>query len=147
MTEYTVAEESSIAVVLTGAELLGVSQASVFKKAAITDVILLPTQASATFAGTNTFNGAVTFNGFVNFTNSGFSTLVGVTKSAKVGFWGHAGTSQRAGGVQVTMTLSSFSGTTNTNLGFTSTAQASLLFGQVAEIRQTLVDMGVWKGS
>ncbi len=147
MTEYTVLEESSIAVVLTGAELLGISQAGVFKKAAITDVILMPLQSSLTYAGTNTFNGAVTFNGFVNFTNSGFSTLVATTKSGKVGFYGHTGTSQRSGGVQVSMTLSSFSGTTNTNLGFTSTAQASLLFGQVQEIQQTLLDMGVWKGS
>ncbi len=147
MTEYTVLEEISISVVLTGSELLGISQAGVFKKAAITDVILMPLQSSQTYAGTNTFNGAVTFNGLVDFTNSGFSTLVATTKSGKVGFYGHAGTSQRSGGVQVTMTLSSFSGTTNTNLGFTSTAQASLLFGQVQEIQQTLLDMGVWKGS
>ncbi len=147
MTEYTVLEESSIAVVLTGAELLGVSQGGIFKKAALLDWTILPVQASASYNGTNTFNGAATFNGFVNFTNSGFSTLVATTKSGKVGFYGHAGTSQRSGGVQVTMTLSSISGTGGGNLAFTSTAQASLFFGQVKEIQQTLLDMGVWKGS
>ena len=147
MTEYTVAEESSIAVAITGAELFGVSQASVFKKATAVDFVPVQTFISASFGGSNTFNGAATFNGFVGVTNSGFSTLVGTTRSGKVGFWGNAGTSQRTSGAQVTMTLSTFSAIGSATVGFTSTAQASLLWGQIAEIRQTLVDLGVWKGS
>lgn len=151
MTEYTVGEESSIAAAFTGAELLGVSQASVYKKAAVTDLMATAqngvTFASASFAGTNTFNGGATFLGNVLVSNSGFSTLIGVTKSARIGFWGNTGTSQRTSGAQVTMTLSSFSGAASYSVAFTSTAQISLLWGQVAEIRQTLVDLGVWKGS
>ena len=150
MTEYTLAEESSIAAAFSGAELLGVSQAGVYKKATVLDLMIagqVQTFASATFAGTNTFNGAANFNGAVVFSNSGFSTLVATTRSGKVGFWGKAGTSQRTNGAQVTMTLSTFSAAASYSVAFTSTAQASLLFGQVQEMRTTLVDLGVWKGS
>lgn len=150
MTEYTVTGETSIATIITGADLLGITQVSVYKKMTGADVstyVAGTTPSAATFSGSNTFNAGAVFSGLVNISNSGASVLIGVTKSAKLGFWGAAGTSQRTSGAQVTMTLSGFSGNTQGNLNFTSTAQISLLFGQVQEVQQTLLDMGVWKGS
>lgn len=150
MTEYTVTAETSIQTIVTGADLLGVSALGVYKKMAVTDVatyVAGTTPSAVAFSGSNTFNAGAVFSGLVNISNSGASTLIGTTLSSKVGFWGAAGTSQRTSGAQVSMTLSSFTGNTQGNICFTSTAQASLLWGQVAEIRQTLVDMGVWNGS
>lgn len=151
MTEYTLAGESSLPVALTGAELLGVTQAGAYKYAKLSDFLTYATSApavtSATFTGTATFQNGVNFDGQVNIIASGVSALIGTTTTMKVGFFGAAGTSQRTSGAQVSMTLSTFSVTGSATVGFTSTAQASLLWGQVAEIRQTLVDLGVWKGS
>ena len=150
MSEYTLNQETSVQVVMTAADLLGISQVGVYKKATTADLTTYvggTTPSAVTFTGSNTFNAGAVFSGVVNISNIGFSTLIGTTASSKVGFWGAAGTSQRTSGAQVTMTLSSFTGNTQGNICFTSTAQASLLWGQVAEIRQTLVDMGVWNGS
>ena len=152
MTEYTLAGEASLAVALTGAELMGVTQAGVYKFSKLSDwlsyVASAPTIGSSiTFTGTQTYLNGNVYAGQVNIVASGQSVLLGTTTTMKVGFYGAAGTSQRTAGTQVTMTLSSFTGVTQGNVGFTSTAQASLLFGQVQEIQQTLLDLGVWKGS
>ena len=150
MTEYTVTGETSIATVITGADLLGVTPLSVYKKMTGADVVTFvggTTPSAATFSGSNTFNAGAVFSGLVNISNIGFSTLLGTTLSSKVGFWGAAGTSQRTNGAQVTMTLSTFTGNTQGNVAFIANSAATALFAQVQEIQQTLLDMGVWKGS
>ena len=151
MTEYTLPAENSIAAVITGAELFGVLQSSAYKQAKLSDFLTYaesaPTVTSATFTGTNLFGEGANFAGLVNISNSGLSTLIGATLTSKVGFFGAAGTSQRTSGAQVTMTVSTFSAIGSGTVGFTSTTMASQLWAQIAEVRQTLVDLGVWKGS
>lgn len=151
MTEYTLAGETSLSAVITGAELLGVTQAGAYKYAKLSDFLTFaasaPTVTSATFTGTNTFQNGANFAGLVQINASGLSALFGTTTTMKVGLFGAAGTSQRTSGTQVTMTLSVFTVAGSATVGFTSTAQVSLLFGQVQEIQQTLLDLGVWKGS
>ena len=152
MTEYTLSGESSIAAVITGAELLGVTQAGVYKFAKLSDVLAYVGSGTSiggpvTYTGTATFQNGVVFAGPVAVVASGQSAPIGTTLSAKVGFFGVAGTSQRTSGAQVTMTFSVFTAIGSSTVGFNSTAQASLLFGQVQEMQQTLLDLGVWKGS
>ncbi len=152
MTEYTLPAENSILVALTGAEVIGVTQAGAYKFAKLSDVQNFAASAgqvggAVTFTGTQTFLNGVNFAGQVNIVASGNSVLLGTTLTMKVGFFGAAGTSQRTNAAQATLTLSTFTAATCGTVGFTSTAQASLLFGQVQEMQQTLLDLGVWKGS
>ncbi len=153
MTEYTLTAESSIPVAITGAEVMGVVQNNAYKQAKLSDFLAFASTANpvvngnVTFSGTATFNNGVNFASQVNIVASGQSVLLGTTLTMKVGFFGAAGTSQRTGAAQATLTLSTFTAATCGTVGFTSTAQASLLFGQIQEVQQTLLDLGVWKGS
>ena len=149
MTEYTVTAETSVAVAITAADLLGVTQVGVDKKMTGADIaaFLTVVPSAATWNGPATFNNGAVFSGQVNISNSGASTLIGTTLSSKVGFWGAAGTTQRTNAAQVTMTISGFTLNSVNGTFFTTTVGASQLWAQVAEIRQTLVDMGVWAGA
>ncbi len=152
MTEYTLPAESSIGAVITGAEVIGVVQAGLYRQAKLSDVANFVNSTgivggAVAFTGTTTFQNGVNFAGQVNIVASGQSVLLGTTLTMKVGFFGAAGTSQRTAAAQATLTLSSFTIIGSSTVGFTSTAQASLLFGQIQEMQQTLLDLGVWKGS
>ncbi len=149
MTEYSIAAETSLSVAITAADLLGVTQLGVYKKMTGADMaaFLTVTPSAETWGGTATFGNGAIFSGQVNISNIGASTIIGTTLSSKVGFWGKAGTTQRTNGAQVTMTISGFTLNSVNGTFFTTTVGASQLWAQVAEIRQTLVDMGVWNGS
>ncbi len=151
MTEYSIAAETSLPVAITAADLLGITALGVYKKAAAVDIQTYLTavkpSGEVTWNGVATFNQGAIFSGQVNISNIGASTLIGTTASSKVGMWGQAGTSQRTNGAQVTMTISGFTLNTNAGVAFQNTTAFSQLWAQVAEIRQTLVDMGVWNGS
>ncbi len=149
MTEYSIAAETSLSVAITAADLLGVTQLGVYKKMTGTDLatFLTVVPSAETWNGTATFGNGAIFSGQVNISNIGASTIIGTTLSSKVGFWGKAGTTHRTNGAQVTMTISGFTLNSVNGTFFTTTVGASQLWAQVAEIRQTLVDMGVWNGS
>ncbi len=149
MSEYSIAAETSTTTGMASADLFGLTTLGVYKKATGADLatFLTVVPSAATWNGAATFNAGAIFSGQVNISNIGASTLIGTTASSKVGFWGAAGTSQRTSGAQVTMTISGFTLNTNAGVAFQATAGMTQIWAQVAEIRQTLVDMGVWAGA
>lgn len=96
-----------------------------------------------TFTGA-TLAGATNFTGGVNMSVSS-SILIGTTLSAKVGFWGAAGTSRRVGATQATITITVTA--TSCGVGFTSTGAVSTVVEYLNEIRSVLVDAGIMKGA
>ena len=101
-----------------------------------------------TFIGSNlsgvTLAGANTVTGGMDFSVSS-SVRIGTTLTAKVGFWGAAGTSQRASATQATITITVTA--TSCGVGFVSTAAVSTVVEYLNEVRGVLVDAGLMKGS
>lgn len=143
MTEYTVSAEASVPVALTGAELIGIMQAGKYYQAKVSDVMAAAVTLSGVTIDNATLVAPVVFTGLAT-----QSMLISTTKSARVGFYGAAGTSQRAGAVQAALSCTAFSPTTASSvIGFSSTVQFSNTIGLLVEIRQALVDAGILAGS
>jgi hypothetical protein len=72
-------------------------------------------------------------------------TLVGNSASDKVGFWGIAPVVQPAGAAQAALTLTTT--TASSPVGLVVASGWVALFALVEEIRASLVDCGIMKGS
>lgn len=101
-----------------------------------------------TYIGSNlsgvTLAGANTVVGGMDFSVSS-SVRIGTTTSMKIGFYGAAGTSQRASATQATITITVTA--TGCGVGFVSTGAVSTVVEYLNELRSVLVDAGLMKGS
>lgn len=100
------------------------------------------TQTGGTYTNP-TFTGATVYSA-----TASASFLVGTTLSARIGFYGIAGTSQPAAAAQAQYTNTVHNPTTCTGvIGFSTTAAMQDLVGLVMQMRTTLVANGLMKGA
>jgi hypothetical protein len=77
-----------------------------------------------------------------------FSFIIGSTLSSRIGFYGKAGTSQPAGAAQAQYTNTVENPSTCTGVvGFSTTAAMQDALGLLMQMRTTLVNVGLMKGS
>lgn len=104
----------------------------------------------ATYLNANpgTFTG-LTFNGDSSYTGTAsVSFKIGTTLTARIGFYGKAGTSQPASANQANLTVTFANPTTCTAVvGFSTTAQAADVVNTINAIVSCLTANGLWKGA
>jgi hypothetical protein len=102
----------------------------------------------STYAATDGLVGAA-LSGDATYTGTAsFSFRIGSTLTSRIGFYGTAGTSKAVGAAQAQYTNTVYNPTTCTGvIGFSTTAAMQDALGLLMEMRTTLVNVGLMKGS
>jgi hypothetical protein len=98
------------------------------------------------YVGAGPLSGATFVGGAVYSANASFSFLVGTTLSAKIGFFGKAGTSQIASANQQTITATPVA-ITAAGFGYSTSAKMENTLNFQNAVYAALTDLGLWKGS
>lgn len=102
----------------------------------------------STYAATDGLVGAALSGDSSYSGTASFSFRIGSTLSSRIGFYGTAGTSQPAAAAQAQYTATVHNPTTCTGvIGFSTTAAMQDALGLLMEMRTTLVNVGLMKGS
>lgn len=77
--------------------------------------------------------------------NSPAGAQIGSSATEKIAFYGTTPIAQRSGAMQASFTITI--GTSQTSWGFAASDQFNCFVNQFREMRDTLVALGLWKGS